>query len=118
MAGVKGRSGRKKNPTNVARYLTEQIDDHWGELVDAFIQQALKGDREMLLACFDRRLGKVKTSIELEGGQELTAAIVTRLFAVLAEQQRARLCSPNLSVYTLDEYNPIEYNGESGGDYV
>ena len=84
----KGRCGRKKSPLNVMRYLTEQIDDNWGELVEELIKQAMKGDREALMYCFDRRLGKPKATTEFEGGEALAAGMVLKIIQVVREHER------------------------------
>ena len=84
----KGRCGRKKSPRDVMRYLTEQIDSNWGVLVERLIEQAKNGDREALLYCFDRRLGKPKATTEIEGGEALSAGLVLQILAVIAEQRR------------------------------
>ena len=84
----KGRCGRKKSPRDVMRYLTEQIDSNWGVLVERLIEQAKNGDREALLYCFDRRLGKPKATTEIEGGEALGAGMVLQILAVIAEQRR------------------------------
>ena len=88
--GKKGLSGRKKSPRNVIKYLTEHIDDNWSKLVDSLIQKAINGDKELLQYCFDRRLGKPKqsTDLDISGGEELSASLVTHLFAMLATKRK------------------------------
>jgi len=90
MPGVKGRSGRKRNPRNAQRYFNDKFDGSLFELTAKLIKKALEGDREMLIYCFDRRLGKPKQSTELDisGGEELTAGLVTQLFAMLAAKRK------------------------------
>ena len=71
--GKKGLSGRKRSPGTVMKYLTEKIDDNWPRLVDALIEKALGGDKEMIQYCFDRRLGKPKVEI----GTKVTGFLIT-----------------------------------------
>jgi len=88
--GKKGLSGRKKSPTNITRYLYEQIDHNWAQLVDALVQRAIDGDREMLQYCFDRRLGKPKAlaDINLEGAEMLDAGTIVEIFRVVDQRQK------------------------------
>ena len=107
----KGRCGRKKSPGDVMRYLTEQIDSNWGVLVERLIEQAKNGDREALLYCFDRRLGKPKATTEIEGGEALGAGLVLQILAVIAEQRRLSVESRGL----LKEGDTIAHGtGEEG----
>lgn len=73
MSGKLGRSGRKRNPKNVLHFFNEQFDLNSYELVEAVIQKALTGDKDMLVYCFDRRLGKPKQTQVFEGEIGLTA---------------------------------------------
>jgi len=90
MAGKKGRSGRKKSPRNVMRYLTECIEDNAYELAKALVDKALDGDRESLVYCFDRIGGKPQqsTNLDITGGEALTASLVVSLFAMLAAKRK------------------------------
>jgi len=65
MAGVKGKSGRKKDFRATLKYFNEQFDKHSEELIDQLIKQALSGSKEMLVYCLDRRLGKPHQSQDL-----------------------------------------------------
>ena len=84
----KGRCGRKKSPLNVMRYLTEQIDSHWGKLVEELIKQAMNGDREALMYCFDRRLGKPKATPEIEGGELLSTGVVLQVLQAIYDRRK------------------------------
>ena len=90
MSGVKGRSGRKKSPRNVMRYLTECIEENAYVLAKVLVDKAKNGDKESLMYCFDRIGGKPKqsTDIDITGGEELTASLVAHLFAMLATKRK------------------------------
>ena len=90
MPGVKGKSGRKRNPRNAQRYFNDKFDGSLFELTDTLIQKAMEGDKELLIYCFDRRLGKPKQSTELDisGGEELGAGLVVQLFSMLAAKRK------------------------------
>ena len=88
MAGVKGRSGRKRNPRNATRYFTELYDDNSYELAKTTIDKALSGDRELLIYCHDRRLGKPKQQTELTGGEKLGSGVMVEVFKAIAEERR------------------------------
>ena len=90
MAGVKGKSGRKRNPRNAQRYFNEQFDLNLFDLTDKVIELAKEGNKEMLIYCFDRRMGKPKaqTDIDISGGQKLGSGLVVELFKILTEKQR------------------------------
>ena len=81
--GKKGVSGRKKNPRNVMRYLTEQIDAHWPELVERLVRNAIEGDKELLQYCFDRRLGKPKATTEIDLGEGYNVAVLVKLLGMI-----------------------------------
>lgn len=91
MSGVKGRSGRKHNPRNATRYFNELYDASSFQLAKVTIERALAGDRELLIYCHDRRLGKPKqqTDIGLPGGEKLGAGLLLGILkAVSAERRR------------------------------
>ena len=89
MAGVKGRSGRKRKIKNIQKYFNDQIDLNSPRLIDITIQKALEGDREMIIYCWDRRLGRPKQSstVELEGGEKLSSVLVQSLFAAIDQRR-------------------------------
>ncbi len=93
MSGVKGKSGRKRHPQSVMMRLYDKIDANWDALQNTLIQKAIEGDREALMYCFDRRLGKPKASTEvnIEGGEVIGAGVVLKLFAMMAERERLLL---------------------------
>ena len=93
MPGVKGRSGRKRNPRNAQRYFNEQFDLNMFDLTDKVIELAKEGNREMLIYCFDRRLGKPKATTEIEGGEALAAGAVLKILQIVAEHKRKQLSS-------------------------
>mgnify|MGYP001590737713 CR=1 FL=1 len=88
--GVKGRSGRKKSPRNATRYFNELYDENSFELSKLTIEKALEGDRELLIYCHDRRLGKPKVQAELTGaeGEALGAGLIMKLFQMIDERKR------------------------------
>ena len=88
MAGRKGRSGRKKAISALVNEALERVDERIPELFNKLIEKGLQGDRECLIYLIDRRLGKPKASMELEGGEELGAGLVVKLFQILAEKKR------------------------------
>lgn len=88
MTGVKGRSGRKRNITNVLKYLTDKIDENWYELVDRLIERALNGDKEALFYCVDRRVGKLKTEIDLTGGEQLGTGLILQVLKMVQERKQ------------------------------
>ena len=90
MAGKKGRSGRKRNPRNALRYFNELYDLNSYELAEKTIQKALDGDREMLIYCHDRRLGKPKATIGVDEDDKslLSAHVTLEMFKLLAQKRR------------------------------
>ena len=88
--GVKGRSGRKKDPRGATRYFNELYDEHAFELAELTIERALNGDRELLIYCHDRRLGKPKqqTDLSIEGGEMLGGGAILELFRQLAQYRQ------------------------------
>jgi len=89
--GKKGRSGRKRNPRNVLKYFNDQIDLNSYALVDITIQKALDGDKEMIMYCWDRRLGKAKatTDLNVDTGKGLTQAMFLMLINEGAKAEKA-----------------------------
>lgn len=65
MAGVKGKSGRKKDISKVVSEAISRIDDNLPSLFDKLISLAKNGDREALFYCIDRRLGKAKQTQDI-----------------------------------------------------
>jgi len=88
MVGKKGRSGPKKSLTRQVNEAMELIDAKLPDIVAKLIKKAEEGDRDALVYLIDRRLGKPKASLDVEGGQELGAGLVVRLFQILQEKQR------------------------------
>lgn len=88
MSGVKGRSGRKRNPRNAMRYFNDLYDLNSFDLVKVTIEKALAGDKELLIYCHDRRLGKPKQAVDVSGGRDLGAGIVVELMALLTSKQK------------------------------
>jgi len=68
----------------------EIIDQELPAIVLQLVEKAKEGDREALIYLIDRRLGKPKQATELEvsGGEELTAGLVTQLFTILAAKRK------------------------------
>lgn len=90
MAGKKGASGRRKTPATIIKEAYDLIDSNMPSLFDKLYERAMQGDREALIYLIDRRLGKPKqqTDIDLKGGEQLGAGVVTRLFQILTERSR------------------------------
>ena len=90
MAGKVGRSGRKKVASTLINEALEQVDQHIPELFNKLIEKGLQGDKECLIYLIDRRMGKPKaqTDIDLTGGEELSAGLVTQLFTILAKKRK------------------------------
>lgn len=97
MSGIKGRSGRRRGIRSALHYFNQLYDTNSYELADITIQKALAGDRELLIYCHDRRLGKPKQQTELTGGEHigehLGAAMITEIFKVFAKYNALRLKS-------------------------
>lgn len=108
MSGVKGKSGRKPGIKNITQYLYKEIDNNWQELVDALLEKATNGDREALFYCFDRRIGKVKTDIVIDGAGDIGAGVVIELLKAIAKEKSPyieplALEQPTVEVATLKE---------------
>lgn len=89
MSGVKGRSGRRRNPRNALRYFNELYDAKSYELAEVTIEKALAGDREMLIYCHDRRMGKPKANVDITSdGEALGVGLVTRINELMAVRKR------------------------------
>jgi len=104
MSGVKGRSGRKGSYGYQLSKALRKIDIRLPELIDKLIERAMDGDREALVYLVDRRLGKPvqQTDMNLQGGEQLTAGLVTQLFTMLAARKRELEQGPE-SAYPLIE---------------
>lgn len=88
--GVKGRSGRKKDPAGIMKFLCEKITDNVYDLTEALVQKALDGDKDCIFYCFDRVCGKPQqsTDLNLMGGEQLTAGLVASLFTMLTAKRK------------------------------
>ena len=115
MSGVKGRSGRKKSPRDVLRYLTEQIDDNWGILVNRLIEKASNGDREALMYCFDRRLGKPKQQADIDIKGEVSVGTLVKLLGMM-ERDYIEGGSDAIQITGGTEGSQSEVNGEEARD--
>lgn len=104
--GKKGRSGRKRNPRNITKYFNEVFDQNSYVLVEQLIDKAKNGDKEMLIYCFDRRLGKPKATTEIEGGEALGAGIVLQILQLVSEHKRKQLTGSLPPGDSLVESNP------------
>ena len=90
MAGVKGKSGRKKAVSTLVNEALERVDENLPDIFTALIERALRGDRQAQIYLIDRRLGMPKQQLEadLKGGEQLGVGVVTKLMQVLAESRR------------------------------
>ncbi len=113
--------GRKKKATT---YFNELYDNKAWELANVTIEKALAGDREMLIYCHDRRLGKPKavTEIDLSGGEQIGAGVVKELMTILTARWK-ELEQRKLGEGKLIEggYNALQGQGDTiestkGGD--
>jgi len=82
--------GRPKSLTTQMNEAMAVIDQELPAIVRQLVEKAKEGDREALIYLIDRRLGKPKQATELEvsGGEELTAGLVTQLFTILAAKRK------------------------------
>ena len=101
MAGVKGRSGRRKSldslikqsayPVEVwQKFLGDRIHNNWDAIADEYIRRALGKSDVLLLDIVNRVAGKVKDNIDMGVHQELSADQIARL----ADQVRSTSCLP------------------------
>ena len=111
MSGVKGRSGRKRNFKNAMLYLNETLDANWFDLVDALLEKAKNGDKECLMYCFDRRLGKPTAVMGVEG-EGLSKLLFMAVLEAGAEARRM-IDIPTQDVIQLGEGGE---NGQEGTD--
>jgi hypothetical protein len=118
MAGVKGRSGRRKSldslikqsayPVEVwQKFLGDRIHDNWDAIADEYIKRALSKSDVLLLDIVNRMAGKVKDQTELSVKQELTADQI----ACLAEQVRQEMMG-KLPLNTANVQNSSIVEGE------
>ena len=87
---VHSRGGRPKTFNTQMNEAMAIIDQELPAIVLQLVEKAKNGDREALIYLIDRRLGKPKqtTELDLSGGEELTAGLVTQLFAMLAAKRK------------------------------
>jgi len=118
MAGVKGRSGRRKSldslikqsayPVEVwQKFLGDRIHNNWDAIADEYIRRALGKSDVLLLDIVNRMAGKVKDQTELSVKQELTADQI----ACLAEQVRQEMMG-KLPLNTANVQNSSIVEGE------
>ena len=88
MAGIKGRSGRRKPLGKQIDEAMQLLDAELPGLVSKLIEKAGEGDRDALIYLIDRRMGKPKQTTEIEGGEKLGTGLIVELFKVLSEKQR------------------------------
>jgi len=89
MAGIKGKSGRKRNIRNIQEYYNRQFDMRSTMLIEKLLERALEGDREALIYAFDRRIGKPKQQLDIDpaSGEMLGRAFFYGLSAWIQEQR-------------------------------
>lgn len=103
MSGVKGRSGRKGSYAKQLSKALGLIDRDLPLLIEKLLERGLNGDREALIYLIDRRLGKPKAPLDIEGGEKLGFDAVA-LFSLLVQQQK-QLIEP---VIEIEEVNNAE----------
>lgn len=98
------RGGRPKTFTTQINEAMAIIDQELPAIIKQLVEKAKEGDREALIYLIDRRLGKPKqaTELELSGGEELTAGLVSQLFTILAAK-RKELAGPIVEGEVLNE---------------
>lgn len=116
MAGVKGRSGRRKSldslikqsayPVEVwQKFLADRIHNNWDAIADEYIRRALGKSDVLLLDIVNRVAGKVKDSLDIGVHRDLTADETARL----ADQVRASLALP---LNTATNHNVINVDAQ------
>lgn len=124
MAGIVGKSGRKKKISTIISEAVTNIDRNLPQLFEALMYKALlevnvkcpnckhsfnipgEGDKEALIYLIDRRLGKPKMQLNLEAKETLSAGLVVKLFQLLAEQEN-ELESSRLSLSEPDKVHVL-----------
>ncbi len=93
MAGVKGRSGRKKSPGKaIEDELRRAKDEDLPAIIRAMIEKAKAGDKELMIYICDRLLGRPRQEIDAKVRAMVIAItpdeyeLATRV--ALGEQQR------------------------------
>jgi len=87
MAGVKGRSGRKPAPSTYVKNALKHIDEHFEEIVQACVANAIKGDKESIFYCIDRKLGRPSIAIDQRVHGVIGITADERRIAVMEVQQ-------------------------------
>ena len=88
MSGIKGRSGpRKKLGTQINEAMA-LLDQELPGLVQKLIDKAEKGDRDSLIYLIDRRMGKPRSTVELEGVKEIGADLLVKIAQAVIEKRR------------------------------
>lgn len=88
MSGVKGRSGpRKKLGTQINEAMA-LLDKELPGLIQKLIDKAEKGDRDSLIYLIDRRMGKPRATVELEGAKEIGANLLVKIARAVIEKRR------------------------------
>ena len=82
--------GRPKTLTTQINEAMEIIDKELPAIITQLVEKAKEGDREALIYLIDRRMGKPKqaTEVEVSGGEELSAGLVSQLFRILAAKRK------------------------------
>ena len=83
MAGVKGRSGRKRNIRNIQKYYNEQFDLRSASLIETLLDEASKGNAAALVYAFDRRFGKPKQQTDLDLGEGFGVGVLVKLLGMI-----------------------------------
>ncbi len=64
MAGVKGRSGRHPKPSTIVNRAMAIIDKNFEAIMQQCVNNAIKGDKESIFYCIDRKLGRPSISVD------------------------------------------------------
>jgi len=114
MAGVKGRSGRKKSPTNAMKEALDYTISQLPELVITYTELCKDGKhKDLFQYLWDRVAGKPKqaTEMEVSGGEEFTANFLVQLYTRMAAK-RKELEGPVIEGEVIDESIQEQGTGE------
>ena len=104
MAGVKGKSGRKKSPTTAIKEALDYTIQQLPGLVLVYTDLCKDGKHaELFQYLWDRVAGKPKAAVEIEGSEKLGMGLITELFKVLSDRRRELLKEGQIEVKELKE---------------
>lgn len=98
MAGIKGRSGRKKTPKRTLEDYLRAHEDDMPEILQALVDRAKSGDSVVGMYLVDRYYGKPRQGVDFKG-QLLTASADALLESVTRAQELGQASRQILEVY-------------------